>query len=185
MQEEPNANEGRAQILEMLVAGRVTVEQAERLLAALGGASPAASQEPVNQTGGRRGRSERADDAFAGLTPAQLIALRDHGVSRAFVEQMRAAGLNDLSVNDLIELSDHGVDSALIGDLREAGVTNLTRDQLIALSDHGVDGAFARELGEAGFTNLAPRQLIALSDHGVDVEFIRRVAPCSSALAVT
>ena len=119
MQEEPTMSEGRAQILEMLVAGRVTVEQADRLLAVLEAASPIASHQPVNQASERR-RGERADDVFARLTPEQLIALRDHGVSRAFIEQMRAAGLGGLSVHDFIALSDHGVDTAFVRDLREA-----------------------------------------------------------------
>src|SRR5262249_33987581 len=40
MQEEPTMSEGRAQILEMLVTGRLTVEQADRLLEALDAPSP-------------------------------------------------------------------------------------------------------------------------------------------------
>ncbi|MGH2504351.1 MAG: SHOCT-like domain-containing protein, partial [Ktedonobacterales bacterium] len=110
MQEEPTMHEGRAQILEMLMSGRLTVEQADRLLAALDTAAPTASREPTHQGGERRRRDERANDAFASLTAEQLIVLRDHGVSRAFIEQLRAAGLANLSVHDLIELSDHGVD---------------------------------------------------------------------------
>ena len=97
-------SEQRAQILEMLVAGRLTVEQAEQLLAALDGPSPSASRGTVAQAAAQRRGDEQTEDFFASLTAEQLVALRDSGVSRLFVEQMRAAGLNALSLEDLIEL---------------------------------------------------------------------------------
>jgi hypothetical protein len=118
MQEGQTMSAGRAKILEILVAGRVTVEQADQLLEALDAAPPAASHEPVAQTGRQRRWDERADDFFASLTPEQLIELRDHDVSRAFIEQMRAAGLYDLSVADLIDLYDHGITPRFVRDLR-------------------------------------------------------------------
>src|SRR5260370_36154909 len=94
-------SEERAQILEMLVAGRVTVEQADQLLQALDAASPAAPHEPAAQLGGQRRRDERAGDFFTTLTPEQLIELHDHDVSRGVIEQMRAAGLYRLGVAEL------------------------------------------------------------------------------------
>lgn len=169
----------RAQILEMLVAGRLTVEQADRLLKVLDDASStgphAPPHEPVNQTGQQRRWDERANDFFAGLTLEQLVALRDHGVNRAFVEQMRAAGLDDLSVDDLIEMFDHGVTPRFVRDLRDAGFTDLTRDQLVELYDHGVDAGFMREMQDVGLVEATPDQLIELYDHGVDAAFVREM----------
>ncbi len=69
---------------------------------------------------------EHTEDFFATLTTEQLVALRDNDVSRAFVEQMRAAGLNGLSVKDLIELHDEGITPHFVLDLREAGLADLT-----------------------------------------------------------
>src|SRR5258705_10221409 len=68
VQEGQTMSEGRAQILEMLVAGRVTVEQTDQLLQALDAASPAAPPKPVAPAGGQRRPGERADGFFA--TPA-------------------------------------------------------------------------------------------------------------------
>jgi hypothetical protein len=168
-------SEGRAQILEMLVSGRVTVEQADQLLQALDAASPAAPHEPAAQLGGQRRRDERADDFFATLTPEQLIELRDHGVNRAFIEQMRAAGLYGLSVADLIDLYDHGVTPRFVLDLREAGFTELTSDDLVEMYDHGVDAAFVREMRDLGFAKLAPSEWVELRDHGVDSDCAREM----------
>jgi GT2 family glycosyltransferase len=38
-----------------------------------------------------------------------LIALRDHGVSVAFVDRLKSHGYNNLSVRDLIRLHDSGL----------------------------------------------------------------------------
>jgi hypothetical protein len=175
VQEGQTMSEGRAQILEMLVAGRVTVEQADQLLQALDAASPAAPHEPAAQLGRQRRRDERADDFFATLTPEQLIELHDHGVSRAFIEQMRAAGLYGLSVADLIDLYDHGVTPRFVLDLREAGFAELTGDDLVELYDHGVDAAFVREMQEVGLAAATPDQLVEMYDHGVDAAFVREM----------
>src|SRR5215469_146554 len=175
MQEGQTMSEQRAQILEMLVAGRVTVEQAEQLLAALDGPSPSASRGAVAQAAAQQRGDEHTEDFFASLTAEQLVALRDSDVSRAFVEQMRAAGLNALSVEDLIELHDEGVTPRFVLDLREAGLADLTRDQLIELYCHGVDGAYVRELRALGLAGATPDQLVGMYDHGVDAAFVREM----------
>jgi hypothetical protein len=168
-------SEGRAQILEMLVAGRLTVEQADQLLETLDAASPPAPHEPAAQTGRQRQWDEREDDLFASLTPEQLTELRDHGVSGTFIEQMRAAGLHDLSVAGLIALYDHGITPRFVREMREAGFTELTGDDLVEMYDHGVDAAFVREMREAGFTNLVPGEWVELRDHGVDSDVAREM----------
>lgn len=175
MQKGQTMSEERAQILEMLVAGRVTVEQAEQLLEALDGPSPSASRGAVAQAAAQKRENEHTEDIFASLTAEQLVALRDSDVSRAFVEQMRTAGLHPLSVEDLIELHDQGITPRFVLDLREAGLADLTRDQLVELYCHGVDAAFVRELRALGLTGVTPDQLVEMYDHGVDAAFVREM----------
>ena len=161
-------SEERAQILEMLVAGRVTVEQAEQLLAALDSRSPSASRRMAAHAMVQQRGDERTEDFFASLTAEQVVALRDSDVSKAFVEQMRAAGLNALSVEDLIELHDEGITPRFVLDLREAGLADLTPDQLVELYCHGVDAAFVREMQGLGYIDLTPSKWVALRDNGVE-----------------
>lgn len=171
-------SEERALILEMLRSERVTVEQADQLLEALGAAAPIRPHEPATGAGRQRqwdGRDERVDDFLASLTPKQLIKLRDHDVSGAFVQQMRAAGLGELNIADLIKLHDHGVTPHFVTELREAGLAALTRDDLLALCDHGVDAAFVREMRALGFDTLVPDALIELYNHGVDGDIVREM----------
>ncbi len=168
-------SEERAQILKMLVAGRVTVEQADQLLVALDAAPPTTPHEPALQTERQPRWDERVDDGFASLAPEQLIELRDHGVSRAFIEQMREVGLRDLSVATMVELYEHGVTPHFVSDLREVGLTEITSDQLIEMYDHGVDAAYVRAMQDAGLTEVTPDQLIEMYDHGVSTTFVRQM----------
>jgi hypothetical protein len=168
-------SEERAQILEMLVAGRVTVEQAEQLLAALDAPFPSASRGAAAQAAGQQRGDGHTQDFFASLTDEQLVALRDSDVSRAFIEQMRAAGLNTLSVEELIELHDEGITPPFVLDLREAGLANLSRDQLGELYCHGVDAAYVREVRALGLAGATPDQLVEMYDHGVDAAFVREM----------
>ena len=161
-------SEERAQILEMLVAGRVTVEQAEQLLEALDGPYPSASRGAEAQAAAQPRGDEHTEDFFATLTTEQLVALRDSDVSRAFVEQMRAAGLNALSVEDLIEVHDEGITPHFVLDLRKAGLPDLTPDQLVELYCHGVDAAYVREMRGLGYIDLTPSKWVALRDNGVE-----------------
>jgi hypothetical protein len=117
--------------------------------------------------GRQRRRDEPTDGYAASLTPAQLIELRNHDVSGAFVQQMRVAGLGELSVADLIELHDHDVTPRFVRDLREVGFTELTRDDVVALRNHDIGAAFLREMRDVGLAEATPARLIALHDHGV------------------
>src|SRR4051794_41127783 len=132
-------SEERRQVLEMLAAGKVTVEQANQLLEALGAAGrPTDTGEPrapahQRERAAQRGRP--ADAYFSNLAADQLVELRDHGVSPAFVRQMRELGFTDLSPNDLVKLRDHGVTPAFIRDMRELGLGELAPDELVEMFD--------------------------------------------------
>jgi hypothetical protein len=175
MPEGTTMGEERAQILEILMAGRVTVEQADQLLQALDVSSSRAHDGATSEAGTQRRREERPEDFFASLTAEQLVALRDSGVSRAYVGQMRSAGLNELHVEDLIELHDNGVTPRFVRDLREAGLADLTLDQLIELFCHGVNADYVCEMHALGLTGATPDQLVELYDHGVDAAFVREM----------
>src|SRR5437763_322613 len=112
----------RRQVLEMLAAGKVTVEQANQLLEALGAAvRPSDTAEPRAAAHQRERPAQRArpvDAFFSNLTPNQLVELRDHGVTPAFVREMRELGFtDDLSPNDLVELRNHGITAAFIREM--------------------------------------------------------------------
>src|SRR4051812_13750720 len=116
------------QVLTMLSEGKLTVEQATRLLDALGGTRRSS---PTSTT---TSEQRPPDEFYARLSPNELIELRNHGVEPEYVRAMRSQGFAALSARELIELYNHGVAPDYIRGLREAGLTNLSLQQLIELS---------------------------------------------------
>ena len=86
---ETMAAEERAQILQMLVAGRVTVDQAERLVEALETPSAPRSRAAVSRTRTPRRGDGHPDAVCARLAPEHLVAWRDRGaiVARSWRER--------------------------------------------------------------------------------------------------
>src|SRR5262245_50811496 len=148
----------QAQILEMLVAGRVTVEQAAQLLEAVDAAANPGTRGSARSRGALPQWDERPDDFFASLTVDQIRQLNDRGVNGAYIRQMCAALHRDLSVADLIKLYERGVTPRFVTDLMEAGCANLTIGEAVKLYDHGVDGDFVRDVRSAGLVDATPAQ---------------------------
>jgi hypothetical protein len=147
------SDQERRQILEMVVAGALTVEQAGESLERLDAERSADTEKPADQ----------GPAGFSRFTRGQIAMLRDHEVDAAYIQGLEAAGLGDLSVKQLIALKDYVVDAEFIAALREAGFVDVTVKQLIALKTHDV---------EAGLTNLTAEQLIALKNYDVDAEYL-------------
>ena len=181
--------EEQRRILEMLASKQITVEQADRLLAAVSSVSMRGSVpgEPRNhalrhqhnhvQTAQSRGGAGMDGGAYlrelraAGLRdlkPHELIALKTTGVDGAYIKELRAHGLGHCEAHDLIALKSVGVDGTYIQDLRDAGLEPLDVHDLIACKSQDIDGAYVRRLRAAGFTDLAPHDLIGLKSQGID-----------------
>jgi bla regulator protein blaR1 len=173
-------SEERQKVLEMLAEGRLTPEQADRLLEALGTAgqgAPRPQPEPRQNPQGDqpRGPEHRQHGFLAGLTADQLIEMRQHGVNPAFVQEIRSLGFRDISVDQLIELRDHGVTPDFIQGMRRMGFTDFDIDHLIELRDHGVNADFIQEMRELGLTEMSIDKLIELRDNGVNADYIREM----------
>jgi len=163
----------RTMILEMLAAGRVTVDQADQLLDALGAAPAAGAMREPEAARERQARSARKGGVT--LTPAQLIELRNHDISGSFVQQMRAAWPGALGVDDLIALHNHDVTVSFVRAWSDVGLSGLTRDEIITLRNHDIDAAFVREMRGAGLDDVTVDQLVELHDHDVDASFVREM----------
>lgn len=133
----------RQQILEMLANGKITPEQAGQLLDAvepdeLAGADEwAAPRQELRQSRPRR----RATPELRKLAAASM-----HGVTSQYIAEMRAAGYDDLTVEQLIELRIHGVNPDFVQEIREAGYTDLSPEDLVQLRISGVNADYLREM---------------------------------------
>src|SRR5258708_5770402 len=137
-------SEERAQVLEMLVTGKVTVEQANQLLKALGEEPLSQFEKPSNQRQSE-GQQEpvyetwehRDTQKAPHFTFDEIMELSEHGVEPDYLKALRDGGLIDLTVDQIIELSEHGVEAAYLMKLGDAEMANLSVDQIIELSEHG------------------------------------------------
>jgi beta-lactamase regulating signal transducer with metallopeptidase domain len=91
---------------------------------------------------------------------------------KGWLEQIQAEGYTDLTVDEAVSMRIHGVTPAYIRELRAAGMRPSV-DQLIAFCIHGVRPDFVREIQSFGFSDLNADKLIDLEIHGVTPEFIR------------
>lgn len=182
--------EEQRQILEMLAARQITIEEADRLLAAVTPDAPRRDAPPpqarmhLHQHQPHRTHTQITYGANAGdggaylremralglrdLKPQDLIAMKSTGVDGAFVRDLRAHGYTSLEPHDLIARKSMGVDGAYIQELRDAGLERLDPHEVIAFRSQDIDGAYVRRMRAAGFAELAPHDLIALKSQGID-----------------
>lgn len=104
------------------------------------------------------------------LSIDQLIALKIQGVTPEYVREMRALGLNPDAEN-LIAMKVQDITPEYVKELRDAGL-NPDRNQIIGLKVQGADVAYYRELKDAGIQPDV-NQLIALKVQGVTPEYVR------------
>jgi hypothetical protein len=166
--------EERRQILEMLAAGRLTVEQANQLLDAL---EPEQSAKPAGpRSAGRQGeRQGPPRRRGATMSPEMLVPFKALAIDAAYVQELRDAGLEGLTPELLVRLRAVGVDAAYVHELREAGLENLTPEVLVSLRALGVDGAYIREMRASGLGDLSPEQLVELKAQGIGAEYVQKM----------
>jgi hypothetical protein len=166
----PMTIQERRQVLEMVVSGELTVEQAGELLERLD-AQSAENAESGADTEKRADQRQRAG-GFGRFTWEQIATLRDYEIDVAYVQALEETGLTGLSVKHLISLKDYEVDADYVTALREAGFTDVTVKQLIALKEYDVEADDIRALYKVGLTDLTVERLIALKEYDVDADYI-------------
>ncbi len=139
------------------------------------------------------------------LTVDDLIELRATGVTPAYIDSMRNAGLGQLSLDEIAEMRAVGVTPEYISALRNAGIkfdsargitelraigvtaeyvaqmraagySSLTTKQLAEMRAMGVFPAYVKQLNDAGYHNLTANELVELRAQGVNPEFIKSLS---------
>jgi bla regulator protein blaR1 len=91
--------------------------------------------------------------------------------SGSYVEEMKAAGLGDLTVDQLIELKIQDVTPEYVRGLHEQGL-HPDADTLVAMRIQGVTPEYVRDLRALGL-NPDTDQLVAMKIQGVDAAYVR------------
>jgi beta-lactamase regulating signal transducer with metallopeptidase domain/uncharacterized protein YnzC (UPF0291/DUF896 family) len=98
-------------------------------------------------------------------------ALAVNSSATSYIDAMKAAGLNDLTVDQLIALKTQDVTPEYVRELRQQGL-NPDADTLIAMRVQDISPEYVRGLRDAGL-NPDQNQLIALKVQGADGEYYR------------
>jgi beta-lactamase regulating signal transducer with metallopeptidase domain len=139
-------------------------------------ASPQSPQSPQPQQSSQSRSSPNAPSFIqemnsVGLTNLDvdtLVALRIHGVSPAFVRDIRGTGLTP-DTDALLAMKIHDVTPTFVKEVRDMGFKP-DSDELIAMKIHGITPDYVKAMRAAGF-NPDSDQLIAMKVHDVTPEF--------------
>jgi len=101
------------------------------------------------------------------LTIDDLIELRSAGVTPAYIDTMRGAGLGELSLDDIAGMKAMGVTPEYVRSLRDAGVKFDGARNIMEFKAIGVTGEFIAQMRSAGYANLTTKELIELRAMGV------------------
>jgi beta-lactamase regulating signal transducer with metallopeptidase domain len=104
------------------------------------------------------------------LTVDQLIAMKIQGITPEYVRGLHEQGLHP-NVDELVSMRIQGVSPEYVDDVRGLGL-NPNADELVAMKIQGVDPAYVRGLKDAG---LQPNidQLVAMKIQGVTPDYVR------------
>lgn len=183
------------------IAPRIALSNLGRIDARLAGDEPD-TPEPDKQETHRR---HRHIGEGGKLTIDDLIELRAAGVTPAYIDAMRGAGLGELSLDDLAsmraigvtpeyirslrdagfkldnartitEMRAMGVTGEYIAQMKAAGYPSLSTKEILNLRAMGVSPAYVKQLGDAGYRNLTTSDLIQLRAQGISPDFIKSLA---------
>jgi beta-lactamase regulating signal transducer with metallopeptidase domain len=136
---------------------------------------PAPSAPPARPAKPVKTGSYLDDMKAAGITDLdvdQLIALKVQDVTPEYIRQMRATGL-DPSIDEIIGMRVHDVDPAFVQRVREMGYKP-DAEELIALKVHDVSAEYVKVMRELGIEPDV-EQLIALKSQDVSPEYVREM----------
>jgi beta-lactamase regulating signal transducer with metallopeptidase domain len=104
-------------------------------------------------------------------SPARPAVASQPAASGSYIDGMKAAGFDNLTVDQLIAMKIQGVSPEYVHDLRSLGLSPDV-DQIVAMKIQGVDGAYVRGLKDDGL-QLNIDQLIAMKIQGVTPDYVR------------
>jgi hypothetical protein len=102
-----------------------------------------------------------------------LIDLKNHGVAPEFLAALRRAGYKDIATNRITDLKNHGITPMYLRDLEAYGLKPGV-SELIDFKNHGIQPEFLRDARELGY-DFTPRELIDLKNQGVDARYLRNL----------
>ena len=111
---------------------------------------------------------------YEDVTVRQITELKMHGITPEFIKQAQSMGGEKLSVRELTQIKISGLNPEYIAAMRQAGYDNLPVRKLSQMRLMGVTPEFAAAMKRAGFDNLTADQLTQLKAIGITEEYVRQ-----------
>jgi beta-lactamase regulating signal transducer with metallopeptidase domain len=92
----------------------------------------------------------------------------------SYIEQMKAAGIENPSVDDLVAMKIQGITPEYVRLMKELGIAPQC-DQLIGMKVQGITPTYVREMREVVGQNLGGDELIGLKVQGVTSEYVKQM----------
>jgi beta-lactamase regulating signal transducer with metallopeptidase domain len=105
----------------------------------------------------------------------KYIAMKIHGITPEYAQEMAKAGFGKPSADELIAMKIHGVTPEYVSQMRAAGLQPGSIGDLVSYRIFGVTPEFIAGMKAAGFDAIPPKKLIELRVHGVTPEYARTV----------
>ncbi len=139
-----------------------------------------AAQDPVIQEAVKEAEEEQSDDKSAAKDEKPsakpsvdgAIKMKMFNITPEFIEAMRKAGFENLTINQLAQLRTHNITEDYIREVRSWGYDNLSLNQIVQLRVANVTGAYLETMKRAGFTSLSVNRLASMRMQGVTPEYI-------------
>jgi beta-lactamase regulating signal transducer with metallopeptidase domain/predicted flap endonuclease-1-like 5' DNA nuclease len=104
-------------------------------------------------------------------SPARPAAAPQPATSSSYIDGMKAAGLDNLTVDQLVAMKIQGVTPEYVRGLHEQGL-HPDADELVSMRIQGVSPEYIHDLHALGFTPEA-EQIVAMKIQGVDAAYVR------------
>jgi beta-lactamase regulating signal transducer with metallopeptidase domain len=125
-----------------------------------------------------------SQSGWSRMTPGELMELQSNGVSPGYLAQVRAAGFQGPSIRDVIAMHARGVRPEAIAQIHGLGFGPYTPGQAIELCSRGVPPEFFGALRDAGFTRVEPNEAIDAYTRGVRSGTLRAAGQYGSHLTL-
>jgi len=109
---------------------------------------------------------------YDNISMENLITLRSMGITPDFINSFRNIGFKDISAEQLPALKSLGITPDFVKSFREIGYKDISLDQLPALKSLGITPDFVKSFRSIGFNNISLDQLPALKSMGVTAAYV-------------
>ena len=96
------------------------------------------------------------------LDANQLITFKALHIDQQYLNDLKGAGITDLSENEVVSLKALKVDANYVRDIDSAGFRHLAARDYVTFKALKIDGAYIKYLRAHGFKNLTPNQVVTM-----------------------